>query len=498
MSTSSSSPAPNPGGPKITPNPPAPGPAIVPPREPARPKRAIWAVVLALVGIAGVAAYYFSQSAKLADGGGGVMSVPTTTVSLGAVHTTIRINGTIAAQTFAALVAPRIMGSRTGINRGGDGGSMAGGRGGAGGGGGGGAMMSGGGGGGGGRDMGGGGGPMNDFSLVLLHLASPGARVNVGDEVAQFDPQLQKERLDDYRDSLVTQENNVRKQLANLVSQREAQEQQLRSTKAEWDRSLLDVKAAEVKSEIDREKNRLSAEEAELRYRQLLKQLDLVDESQRAQVRATELTRESSRMEFERSQNNVSKMAIKSPIQGIVVMQSIVRNGEFGQIREGDQVSAGQPFMQIVDPGSMVLNGTVNQVDAEKLRLGMKATVRLDAYPDIELPGVLEGIGAMAKISTFRAGYVSLIPVRVKILKTDARVIPDLTGSGEVILDSLLDTLVAPRQAVFQETDGNYVFVKGAEGWARKKVDLGLSSFTAVGVRSGLQKGDVIALRRPL
>src|ERR1039457_5362776 len=40
------------------------------------------------------------------------------------------------------------------------------------------------------------------------------------------------------------------------------------------------------------------------------------------------------------------------PAWMVVVVQSIVRNGEFGQIREGDQVAAGQPFVQIVDPTS--------------------------------------------------------------------------------------------------------------------------------------------------
>ena len=84
---------------------------------------------------------------------------------------------------------------------------------------------------------------------------------------------------------------------------------------------------------------------------------------------------------MQRAEANVQKMEIKAPMNGIVVMQSIVRNGEFGQVREGDQIAAGQPFMQIVDPSSMVLNATVNQVDAERLRLGMKATIRLTRIP---------------------------------------------------------------------------------------------------------------------
>jgi len=33
-------------------------------------------------------------------------------------------------------------------------------------------------------------------------------------------------------------------------------------------------------------------------------------------------------------------------------------------VRERDQVNAGQPFLTVVDPSSMVLDATVNQVDA--------------------------------------------------------------------------------------------------------------------------------------
>jgi hypothetical protein len=138
-------------------------------------------------------------------------------------------------------------------------------------------------------------------------------------------------------------------------------------------------------------------------------------------------------------------------------------------------------------------------VDAERLRLGMKASIKLDAYPDVDLPGTLVGVGAMSKTSTFRASYVGEIPVRMKIDRMDPRVIPDLTGSAEVIMNSETDTLVAPRNAVFDEDGGKFVYVQGEEGnWIRKKVDLGLASFTHVAIRSGLQKGDVIAAQRPL
>jgi HlyD family secretion protein len=416
----------------------------------------------------------------LGKGGPPTAIVPVVSVALGDLHATVRVSGTVAAQNFAALLAPRIVGSRSGMNRGGTDsnfslGSAGSGSGGV-----------------------GGGGPMNDFSLVLMKLANAGLHVKTGDVVGQFDPLMQQQRLDDYKDSVIQTQNSVRKMIANLATVREAHDQTVLTAKANWDKAVLDMQTAPIRSAIQAEEYKLAAEQTEATYKQLLYEASLVIEQQAAQIRVQQLNLDQSAIELKRAEMNVQRMTIKTPMDGIVVMQSIVRNGEFGQIREGDQVFAGQPFMQIVDPSSMVLNATVNQVDAEKLRLGMKSTIRLDAYPDIEMPGTLIGIGALSKTSTFRASYVGEIPIRIKIERTDARVIPDLTGSAEVVLNTESNTLVAPREAVFDENGGPVVFLQGPQGWIRKPVELGLVNFTTVAIHSGVKKGDVIALQRPM
>jgi len=474
-SFSSSAPAPDPGSIPVRPAVPVPGPAVVPPKQPEKRPVAWWGIALAVVLLAGGAALYRnSQNQTSTSGGGPVIAVPTAAVAIGNLNATIRINGTVAAKNFASLLAPRIMGSRTGMNRGGTDANF------------------------GGPAGGGGGGMGGDFTLILLHLAKAGLHVKTGDVVAEFDPQFQLQRLDDYKDSVVQLENSIKKLMANLAATKEAHDQTVRSSKAAWDQAALDLQTAPIRSKIDAEKYKLAVEQAEATYKQLVYESSLVEESQRAAIRSSELNRDQSKIELSRAETNVQRMTIKSPMDGIVVMASIVRNGEFGQIREGDQINAGQPFLTIVDPSSMVLNATVNQVDAERLRLGMKASVRLDAYPDVELPGSLIGIGAMSKTSTFRASYVGEIPVRIKIEKSDPRLIPDLTGSAEIVMNSENGAIVAPRAAIFDESGGSFAFVQGPEGWIKKKVNLGLSSFTAVAVRSGLEKGDVVALERPL
>jgi multidrug efflux pump subunit AcrA (membrane-fusion protein) len=444
------------------PQPEAPKPSIVPAPAPEKRNPARWLIAIVLILLlAGLAWWKLQPAART----GPIVTVPTVPVLMGDIQRSVRVTGTVAARNFASLLAPRVLGSRSNINRGGMGGALA-----AGG---------------------------SDFNLILIHLVKAGEHVKKDQTVAQFDPTNQLLRLDDYKDAVIQTNNSIRKLIANLAANKEAHDQTVRAAKASWDQAALDLRKAPVQAAIDAENAKLTAEQAEATYKQLVYEDSLVVESQAATIRVSELTKEQMAIELQRAEGNVKRMEIHSPMDGIAVMASIIRNGEWGQVRDGDQVNAGQPFLTIVDPGSMVLDASVNQVDAENLRLGMKATVHLDAYPDIALPAVLEGIGAMSKTSTFRASYVSLIPVRFRIEKTDPRVIPDLTASADVILGGETNSLVLPRAAVFEENGGSFVYVQTPEGWVKKPVDPGARNYMQVAIRSGIEKGDIVALERP-
>ena len=446
----------------------APRPALQPklvppaPSEPRR-KRPIWVIPAAVVLLA-IGYLVFtrlhqapSTAARIAA------SIPTSTASVGDVRETLRVTGTLAAEKSVTLLAPRIQGSRGDFNRGGSGGGP------------------------------GGGGGL-DFNLVLLHLAKPGTMVKSGDVVGEFDTTNQLQRLDDYKDTVVQLEGQIRKAAADLDAAKEAREQAVRLAKATWDQAVLDLKTAPVKSDIDAEKDRLSVEEDELTYKEQSKEIAAFEESQIAALRSLQFNLGQSRLELQRAENNIAKMTIRAPIDGMVVLSNIVLNNETRQVREGDQIFAGQPFVSVVDPRSMVLKATVNQVDAERLRLGMKSDVTLDAYPDYHGTATLHGIGAMAVTSTFRANWVGEIPILVKIDGSDARLIPDLTGSAEVVLATEQNVTKVPRGAVFDDRDGAFVYVQGPEGWTKQKVEVGLASFTDTAIHSGLNSGDTVAL----
>jgi multidrug efflux pump subunit AcrA (membrane-fusion protein) len=178
-------------------------------------------------------------------------------------------------------------------------------------------------------------------------------------------------------------------------------------------------------------------------------------------------------------------------------MQTTWRGGDFGQIQRGDQLWPGQFYMQVVDPRSMVINATVNQVDVQNLRLGQKARIHFDAYPGLELPAHVDSIAAVTKPGMFRAQFVKEVAVRLKLDAMDNRVIPDLSVSAEIIEDADGSApALAPIGAIFNDSKP-HVFVQTGSGWQRRDVEIGLKNNLDAVVKGGIKPGEVVALDPP-
>ncbi|MEO7145870.1 MAG: HlyD family efflux transporter periplasmic adaptor subunit [Bryobacteraceae bacterium] len=340
-----------------------------------------------------------------------------------------------------------------------------------------------------------------DFSLVLLKVVPPGSHVKKGQEIAEFDRQYMLLRLDDYRASLVIAENNMHVEEAQIAVARKAHDQLVASAKGDLDKARLDMEKIPVLSAIDTERTKLALAEADDRYKQLLAEVPYVDASEKAQIRNDRINLQETQIEFKRAETNAGKLVVKAPIDGLTVMENTWRGDQLGAIQAGDQLFSGQPFLSVVDPASILVNSRVNQVDAQRLRIGAKARIRFDAYPDLELPGHVYSIASMPKPGTFRASFVAEIPVRIKLDRLDPRVIPDLSVSADIVLAAEPKTTIAPLAAIFRDPGSRdskpYVFLRGPAGWTRTEVELGLASNVAVSVRSGVKPGDRVALDPP-
>jgi multidrug resistance efflux pump len=348
----------------------------------------------------------------------------------------------------------------------------------------------------------GGGGGDNDFNLVLHEVSPPGSHVKKGNVVAEFDRQYMLLRLEDFKDAVTQNASSLKSQTAEIRAQKEAHDQLVASAKADVDKAELDMKTIPVLSRIDAERTKMALEQARAKYKQLLSETALVNASNQASLNESQLAFQQSQLELQRAQNNVDKMLVHAPMNGTVVMESIWRSGDRGQVKKGDQLRPGTRYMRIVDPSQMRVNAVVNQADVAFLRVGQKARVTFDAYPGLTLDAHVESVPPATNTGFFRADYVRTVPVRLRLDQSDPRVIPDLSVGIDVEVSQATDSVIIERAAVFggrsgAEHSSPHVFVESGNTWITRPIRVGMQNNVSAVVVDGVQPGDVVALDTP-
>ena len=382
-------------------------------------------------------------------------AVRTLRVGSGTVDRTIRLAGSIAAQNSMYLRAPYMGGSRAAGH--------------------------------------------THFQLVLEKLAAPGSQVRKGDIVAQFDRINMATRLDDLRSARVEQENNLKVLRQNITVARGARDQRIRVARGAVDKAALDLKTAPVRSAIQVERFRLAFDEARANHDSLRVQLPYTEIANSAELRRAELTLREAIVEQRRAESNLDRMVVRAPIDGLLVLLDTFRGAEFAPIEAGDEVRPGQTYAQLVDTRAAIIEAKANQSDVMDLRVGAPARVRFDAYPDLQASARVRSISPLLKASGWRRSYVSEVGIVVEFQLKDPRVIPGLTVSVDVILETQSSEAVIQRAGVFQDParDRPFAYVKSGSAWEKRDLELGLMNHVDIAVRSGLTAGEVIAAEIP-
>ena len=122
--------------------------------------------------------------------------------------------------------------------------------------------------------------------------------------------------------------------------------------------------------------------------------------------------------------------------------------------------------------------------------------MRLDAFPGMQMTGKVFSIGAIASGGWRQNAYIRSIPIKVAFDGSDPRLIPDLSGSADIVLDKVENALLVPKQSVYTENGKSFVEVKSANGFVAREVKLGLANDTHASIVSGVNEGEEIRLHR--
>jgi HlyD family secretion protein len=163
-------------------------------------------------------------------------------------------------------------------------------------------------------------------------------------------------------------------------------------------------------------------------------------------------TYESSLHEIERAQagssqarEQLSKTTIYSPIDGTVT----VLNSKLGERLVATGQFAGTEVMRVADLNHMEARVDVNENDVVNVKVGDKASVKIDAYSDRRFHGTVHQIANTGK--TTGAGTqeeVTNFEVKIGIDDHDVTLKPGLSCTADIETDTVKDVVAVPMQAV--------------------------------------------------
>src|SRR5712671_7800139 len=171
-------------------------------------------------------------------------------------------------------------------------------------------------------------------------------------------------------------------------------------------------------------------------------------------------TVESSLHEIERAQagssqarDQLSKTTIYSPIDGTVT----ILNSKLGERIVATNQFAGTEVMRVADLGHMEARVDVNENDVVNVKVGDKASVKVDAYGDrkfhgtvyqIANTGTTTGAGTQEEVTNFQ--------VKIRIDDHDVLLRPGLSCTADIETDMVKDVVAVPMQSVtIRTSDSN-------------------------------------------
>jgi HlyD family secretion protein len=268
-------------------------------------------------------------------------------------------------------------------------------------------------------------------TLTVTSLAPSGTRVRQDDVIAEFDRQAQMQEYINKQAEYVDLSNKAAAAQAKEVADRAKDETDIEQAESALSKARLEMQKVELLSKIDAEKAQETLEEAEATLQQLRTTFDLKRQAARAAIRLLEIQSDRAKQVMDHAQANAALMKIQSPIDGIVVLNTIWKQGKMGEVQEGDQVRPGITFMQVVDPSQMQVRALVNQEDFLGLRIGLPVQIHLDAYPDLVFRGKLEEMAPIGRNGDF-SPTVRTFAVVFSIEGNDPRLMPDLSAAVDV------------------------------------------------------------------
>ncbi|MDA9317207.1 efflux RND transporter periplasmic adaptor subunit [Puniceicoccaceae bacterium] len=276
--------------------------------------------------------------------------------------------------------------------------------------------------------------------------------------------------------------------------------QTLRKLTLASERAELNLKRELVKAESDRI-------QSERRYRKLIREKESILE--RIEERKEKYVEELVRIEEEFNTQNerlnerltelktdLEGLILRAPIDGIVALGAPSRRGrDQKEIRIGVSVSPREVIARVPDLSQFRVRCDIPEIFRSRISLGQKAMLKNAALPNLNMQGTIEDIDSMSqRIVSWDSRSPRVYETMISTNNADPRLMPGMTVEVEILVDTVVDVLFVPVEAVYNKEGKTYCKVQMKFSSEEVEIETGRASDSYVEVNKGLEAGDVVLL----
>lgn len=135
-----------------------------------------------------------------------------------------------------------------------------------------------------------------------------------------------------------------------------------------------------------------------------------------------------------------------------------------------------------------VVSINLTEIDVPKIKIGNKATITLDSYPDKTFTGKVVSIDTVGSVSS----GVTTYPTVIKLDTDTTTILPNMSVSATIITAVKQNVLQVPTSSILGEVGAFYVRVMKNGKMEEKTVETGVASDTQTEITSGISEGEMV------
>ncbi len=340
--------------------------------------------------------------------------------------------------------------------------------------------------------------PVGVQDLQIVWLAPSGGNISEGQPVIRFDKSKLEQELREKRVALQQAQATLDQGEAQAHMRAEQDKVDLAGANYQSERAGLEASKQAIVSVSEGQKSAIDQRIAQEKVAVQGATSNLHARSDDAKNASLRRLRDEARAELARTEERLSLMELKSPLNGIVTYASNTSQGWMNAqpYKVGDHVFSGATIAEIPDLSTLEMESKVEETDRGHIAEGDSVKVHVDAFPEKVFDAKLVSISPLTEQSFEEWPPVATFRAFARISPSDPKLRPGMNAAADIVQTKLPNAISIPAKALFTYQGQPVVYVKSAGIYKKTTVTVRARNIDEIAV-NGLLAGDVVTLVDP-